>query len=166
MKLFTVVFPVAEVQNTYHILLGKQKPGLPFAGYFNGYGGKVEEGESIEHAAERELFEELGVRVEDIKSIGSIIHDQKKVYFFLSKLEYRDYLPQEAMVENTWFLLDDASFVQQMLPGDEAIIMHVRENIENYFEGKEMTEFDIEKTGREIDEATKELDRRLGPSLK
>ena len=35
-------------------------PGLPFPGYWNFFGGLVEEGESLDKALERELVEELG----------------------------------------------------------------------------------------------------------
>ena len=45
----------------------KQKLG---AGYWNGFGGGVEEGESIEEAAKRETFEEAGIEVPHIEKIG------------------------------------------------------------------------------------------------
>jgi 8-oxo-dGTP diphosphatase len=48
--------PVSE------ILLGYKKVGFA-QGKFNGFGGKVEAGETIEHATVRELEEEAGVRV-------------------------------------------------------------------------------------------------------
>lgn len=41
-------------------------------GRWNGFGGKVAEGETIEEAAKRELFEEASVRAGDIKKIGVI----------------------------------------------------------------------------------------------
>jgi 8-oxo-dGTP diphosphatase len=44
------------------ILLGYKKAGFA-RGKFNGFGGKVEPGETIEHAAVRELEEEAGIRV-------------------------------------------------------------------------------------------------------
>ena len=42
-------------------------------GKWNGVGGKVDEGETIEKAAIRELYEEVGVSVEgrDLRSAGS-----------------------------------------------------------------------------------------------
>jgi 8-oxo-dGTP diphosphatase len=48
--------PVREV------LIGYKKAGFA-QGKFNGFGGKVEAGETIEHATIRELEEEAGVRV-------------------------------------------------------------------------------------------------------
>ena len=53
MKQFTVVFPITEWEGKRYILLGQQRPGKPLAGYLNGYGGKVEEGESILECAGR-----------------------------------------------------------------------------------------------------------------
>lgn len=43
-----------------NVLLGLKKRGFG-EGRWNGFGGKVKEGESIEEAASRELFEEAGI---------------------------------------------------------------------------------------------------------
>lgn len=53
------------------ILLGMKKRGFG-AGRWNGFGGKVEEGETIEGAALRELFEESGIKAQDLKKAGII----------------------------------------------------------------------------------------------
>ncbi len=59
------------------ILLAMKKRGFG-AGKWNGVGGKVSEGESIESAAIREMDEEIGVKAElaDLRQVGSI-----KFYF-------------------------------------------------------------------------------------
>ena len=62
MKHATLVF----VQKDDQVLLGKKKKGFG-AGKWNGFGGKVEQGESIEGAAIRELKEESGLEAEVIK---------------------------------------------------------------------------------------------------
>lgn len=56
------------------VLLGKKKKGFG-AGHWNGFGGGVEEGESIEQSACRETKEESGldVRPEDLKKIAHIV---------------------------------------------------------------------------------------------
>lgn len=54
------------------ILLGIKKRGFG-AGKFNGFGGKVKEGESLENAAQRELQEEVGITAEDLRKRG-ILH--------------------------------------------------------------------------------------------
>ncbi len=51
------------------ILLGYKKRGFG-AGYFNGFGGKVELGETIEEAARRELQEEVGIVAKNIEQAG------------------------------------------------------------------------------------------------
>ena len=51
------------------ILLGRKKRGFG-AGKANGFGGKVEVGETILQAAVREMQEECGVTVEDPGEMG------------------------------------------------------------------------------------------------
>ncbi len=51
------------------ILLAMKKRGFG-VGKWNGYGGKVGEGETIEEAAHREIQEEGGIQVTDLKKIG------------------------------------------------------------------------------------------------
>lgn len=51
------------------VLLGMKKRGFG-QGRWNGFGGKVKDGESIEEAAKRELFEEAGLEVLDINRLG------------------------------------------------------------------------------------------------
>ena len=51
------------------ILLGMKKRGHG-VGKWNGFGGKVEKGETIEEATKREIKEEAGVEVEKINKLG------------------------------------------------------------------------------------------------
>lgn len=51
------------------ILLAMKKEGFG-AGYYNGFGGKVEEGESIDACARRELFDESKLTAGKLKKIG------------------------------------------------------------------------------------------------
>jgi 8-oxo-dGTP diphosphatase / 2-hydroxy-dATP diphosphatase len=65
------------------VLLGKKKVRFG-AGYWNGFGGGVEEGESIEQSACRETKEECGLVVSpnDLKKVAHInfIFDDKREY--------------------------------------------------------------------------------------
>jgi 8-oxo-dGTP pyrophosphatase MutT (NUDIX family) len=53
------------------ILLGKKKRGFG-AGKWNGFGGKVEEGETVEAAARREMQEECGLTVREMRKCGEL----------------------------------------------------------------------------------------------
>lgn len=53
------------------ILLGMKKRGFG-EGHFNGFGGKVEPGETIAEGAARELEEEAGIKCPDLKRTGQI----------------------------------------------------------------------------------------------
>ena len=57
-KLLTLV--VVRDRGARKVLLGEKLRGFG-TGYFNGFGGKVEPGESVEEGAHRELLEEAGV---------------------------------------------------------------------------------------------------------
>ncbi|XP_035254372.1 7,8-dihydro-8-oxoguanine triphosphatase [Anguilla anguilla] len=66
-KLLTLVLVVQPGR----ILLGMKKRGFG-AGKWNGFGGKVQPGETIEEAARRELLEESGLTVDSLDKIGNI----------------------------------------------------------------------------------------------
>ena len=53
------------------VLLGMKKRGFG-AGRWNGFGGKIEEGETVEEAAIRELREESGLEATEIEKRGII----------------------------------------------------------------------------------------------
>lgn len=59
------------------ILLAMKKRGFG-AGRWNGYGGKVEEGETIEEAAKREIWQEGKITVEEIEEMGVLNFEFKK----------------------------------------------------------------------------------------
>ncbi|XP_026113502.1 oxidized purine nucleoside triphosphate hydrolase [Carassius auratus] len=66
-KLLTLVLVVQPGR----VLLGMKKRGFG-AGKWNGFGGKVQPGETIEQAARRELLEESGLIVDTLHKIGNI----------------------------------------------------------------------------------------------
>ncbi|XP_073504235.1 oxidized purine nucleoside triphosphate hydrolase isoform X2 [Phyllobates terribilis] len=66
-KLLTLVLVVQPQR----ILLGMKKRGFG-AGRWNGFGGKVQQGETIEEAAKRELWEESGLTTDTLQKIGNI----------------------------------------------------------------------------------------------
>ena len=50
------------------VLMGKRPGGKPYSGYWEFPGGKLEANESVATALERELYEELGIRIASDKS--------------------------------------------------------------------------------------------------
>ena len=58
-----VAIIVEKPRNEVLLLLRDQKPGLEFAGFWTLPGGRVEEGETAEMAANRELLEETGLEL-------------------------------------------------------------------------------------------------------
>ena len=65
----TTVMTVVLVRQGTRILLGMKKLGLG-VGRWNGFGGKVEQGETIEEAARREAKEEASIEVGTLKPVG------------------------------------------------------------------------------------------------
>eukprot|EP00061_Rhincodon_typus_P010789 g35338.t1 len=66
-KLLTLVMVVRQQK----ILLGWKKRGFG-ANRWNGFGGKVQPGETIEEGAKRELWEESSLTVDSLEKIGRI----------------------------------------------------------------------------------------------
>jgi len=103
------------------VLLGMKKRGFG-AGRWNGFGGKVEQGETIESAAKRELKEEVGINAEIIEKVGLIdfefqgnpeileVHIFKANNFLGSPIESDEMKPE-------WFNVNEIPF-SQMWPDD------------------------------------------------
>ncbi|OHA79030.1 MAG: hypothetical protein A2V96_01885 [Candidatus Yonathbacteria bacterium RBG_16_43_6] len=97
-----------------HILLGRKKRGVG-VGKWNGFGGKVEQGEKIEDAGRREVLEEAGIHLPDIEKTG-IIHFEFEgspeiweVHIFRAKEFLGDPTESEEM-EPKWFAIDEIPF--------------------------------------------------------
>lgn len=58
-------------QKDGQLLLGMKKRGFG-AGRWNGFGGKVQPGESVEEAAKREMKEEVGIQVQAMEERGRL----------------------------------------------------------------------------------------------
>jgi 8-oxo-dGTP diphosphatase/2-hydroxy-dATP diphosphatase len=91
-----------------YILLGMKKRGFG-AGRWNGYGGKVKEGEEIEEAAIRETKEESKMEINKLEKIGIInfkFQDSPKnileVHFF-QILSYKGVPKETEEMRPRWF---------------------------------------------------------------
>lgn len=131
-KLLTLCF----IRKGNEILLGMKKRGKGM-GNWNGFGGKVEPGETIEHAAIREVQEEVGMSVSNIEQMGTIdftlpgeeqiwqVHIFQTTTFSGEPVETDEMRPQ-------WFSLEDIPY-QQMWADDPYWLPMLLEN--KHFEG-------------------------------
>lgn len=65
------ILTLCVVHDDKQILLGLKKRGFG-EGKWNGFGGKVQEGEGVEEAARRELREEAGIDAQEMRRRGVI----------------------------------------------------------------------------------------------
>jgi 8-oxo-dGTP diphosphatase/2-hydroxy-dATP diphosphatase len=109
-KLFTLGFIIDKGS----ILLGMKKRGFG-QGRWNGFGGKVEQGESLENAAKREFLEESGIDVISLKEVGKIdfmfLEDGKEmeVHVFIVT-EYGGTLRETEEMFPRWFEKDNIPY--------------------------------------------------------
>lgn len=119
------------------VLLGFKKRGFG-VGRWNGFGGKVEEGETIEEAAKRELQEESGVIADRIEKMGVLNFefesDSKilEVHVFLITSFTQEPVETEEM-RPEWFAVDKIPF-DYMWPDDVYWLPRVLEG--KKFKGK------------------------------
>ncbi|HEY9584426.1 MAG TPA: 8-oxo-dGTP diphosphatase [Candidatus Paceibacterota bacterium] len=97
------------------LLLGMKKRGLG-VGRWNGFGGKVHEGETIEEAAHRELMEEAGIKVQNLEKIGvnqfswrNKPEEILEVHVFKSTSFHGEPIETEEMAPK-WFYADEIPF--------------------------------------------------------
>ncbi|KAM9210263.1 oxidized purine nucleoside triphosphate hydrolase [Dugong dugon] len=116
-RLYTLVLVLQPQQ----VLLGMKKRGFG-AGRWNGFGGKVEEGETIEEGAKRELREESGLTADTLHKVGQIIFEfvgnpeRMDVHIFCT--DHVQGTPTESdEMRPQWFRLDQIPF-DDMWPDD------------------------------------------------
>ena len=98
------------------VLLAMKKRSFG-AGRWNGYGGKVKEGEAIEDAARREIVEEAGINAGLLEKMGIIeftfVNDSIVLEVHIFKIE--DYSGEPVETEEMkprWFMVDEIPFKQ------------------------------------------------------
>ncbi|XP_053132573.1 oxidized purine nucleoside triphosphate hydrolase [Hemicordylus capensis] len=116
-KLFTLVLVVQP----HRVLLGMKKRGFG-VGLWNGFGGKVQPGETVEQAARRELQEESGLTVDTLQKMGLITFEfvgnteLMEVHIFRADDFQGDPTESDEM-RPQWFPLDKVPF-KNMWPDD------------------------------------------------
>jgi 8-oxo-dGTP diphosphatase len=105
-------------------LLARRPPGKVYAGYWEFPGGKVEPGESAEHALARELREELGIDARRsypwITRVYGYAHATVRLNFFRVMEWTGEPHPHEAQ-QLAWQSLD-AALVEPMLPANAPVL--------------------------------------------
>ena len=103
------------------VLLGMKKRGFGM-GRWNGFGGKIKSGESIEDAARREIKEEAGIKINDLNKVGIIEFEFEnspellEVHLFKSENFNGEPTESEEM-RPQWFHVDEIPFAK-MWPDD------------------------------------------------
>lgn len=72
------------------LLINREKP--PFMGMWNALGGHLEDGEDIESCAKREIYEESGIKVDEVNlySVSTWNYDDDEIYVYLSEIDNFD----------------------------------------------------------------------------
>ncbi|MDO8560251.1 MAG: 8-oxo-dGTP diphosphatase [bacterium] len=100
-------YTLCLIQQGDDVLLGFKKRGFG-QGRWNGFGGKVEEGETVDAAAVREVNEEVGLRVAklDLRGILAFLFEGKKdsleVHIFRA-VEWNGIPAETAEMRPQWF---------------------------------------------------------------
>lgn len=134
-KIFTLCY-IQHYEND-GVLLGLKKRGLG-AGFWSGFGGKVEEGESIEAAMAREVKEEAGIEPLVISKQGILDFHLAgspsilEVHVFLAK-NYSGQLRETEEMKPGWFSRAVLPY-DQMWPGDRHWLPLLLEN--KHFRGE------------------------------
>ena len=108
------IMTLCIIQKDNKVLLGLKKRGFGM-GNWNGFGGKVNDGESIESATKRELFEEAGITVNNIERVGVIDFSWKDKEDILEVNIFKavDFtgLPKESEeMKPQWFLVNNIPY--------------------------------------------------------
>lgn len=117
------VVTLCLIHTDTHVLLGKKKRGFGM-GRWNGFGGKVEPGETIEAAARREVLEECGVTVPAVEQVG-LIHfefegnpELLEVHIFRATAYEGEPVETDEMAP-AWFHRDEIPFAEMWPDGPE-----------------------------------------------
>lgn len=111
-KILTLCMVIKDNQ----ILLGMKKRGFG-VGRWNGFGGKVEEGETIDQGAYRELNEEIGIQALSMQKVGildfSFENDPKILEVHVFKINEFLGNPEESEeMKPGWFSFENIPFEQ------------------------------------------------------
>lgn len=109
------------------VLLAQRPAGKPYAGYWEFPGGKVEPGESILSALQREFVEELGIRILSAEPWCGVAHvyphADVRLHFFIS----REWEGEPQSLEGQAFAWQGCLDVEPLLPATIPLIQSLDE---------------------------------------
>ncbi|KAJ2780539.1 hypothetical protein H4R18_003403 [Coemansia javaensis] len=111
-RLYTLVFPVDAAAG--RVLLGMKKRGFG-RGKLNGFGGKVEAGETVAQGAVRELAEESGLAARSVEQCGLLLFyfegdpTAMEVHVFQAR-DYAGAAAESDEMRPEWFPVDQMPF--------------------------------------------------------
>lgn len=123
-----LVFLLNVVNERIEVCLGRKQTGHGI-GKWNGFGGKIENGESSEEAAVREVEEESGVRIQvnDLKKIGDITYLESEGDWHVDVYQCKKWdgeIRDSKEMKHEWFLTDRIPY-GEMWPNDRKWIPKV-----------------------------------------
>lgn len=133
------------------VLLGLKKKGFG-QGYWNGFGGKIEAGETPTMAAVREIQEECGLKARNLRPAGKLFFhfddDPRRIEGFLFRSQDFSGEPEEtAEMRPRWFKIQELPF-QKMWEDDRFWLPHVLAGKEVHatfrFAQKKMVDYSLE----------------------
>jgi len=118
----TKIETVSIIHQPPRILLGMKKVRFG-AGRYNGFGGKVENGESLVESAIRETEEEAGIKIKNPEKVGEILfkfetNEQDHLVHFFRASEFNGMLIESDEMKPGWFHIRDIPY-EQMWPDDK-----------------------------------------------
>ena len=116
------ILTLCVVHKNNRVLLGLKKRGFGM-GRWNGFGGKIENGETIEDAAKRELLEEAGIVVENLEQFGTLEFSWEgkpeilEVHIFKAR-DFKGEPTESEEMKPQWFDVSEIPF-DKMWPDDK-----------------------------------------------
>jgi ADP-ribose pyrophosphatase YjhB (NUDIX family) len=108
----TILTNLCLIRRGGEILLAMKKRGFG-VGKWNGYGGKVAPGETMEQSLEREIKEESGLSITNYKKVGVLRFDNFDRIIDMEIFEVWDYsgeLVETEEMSPKWFSLENIPF--------------------------------------------------------
>jgi|SRR3989344_5030443 len=103
------------------ILLGKRAKE-PFKGMWSIVGGKVEEDETIEDCVRREIKEELGLEIENLKFLASVPDGVNQGNLFIGKIKGSLNVNKNEILETKFFTMKEVKKIDMAFNHKELLL--------------------------------------------